>query len=124
MTTLPSYLLDRQLSDKEIADITRKCLKTWEKLYPYLGLNEVDVEGIKRIPDYEEQRREVLLKWRKQKGSGATFRALIKAARDADNINLADNLEDMLRNQISGTMHICSCSFIARWLTCSIFMLV
>ena len=93
-------LLDREVSDKAIATIAKKYLDQWEDLHPFLELASVTKETIRRTPgDYEEQKKAFLREWRKQKGHGATLRALITAANEADNKKLAD---DILKHYSSG----------------------
>ena len=93
-------LLDREVSDKAIATIAKKYLDQWEDLHPFLELAIVTKETIRRTPgDYEEQKKAFLREWRKQNGHGATLRALITAANEADNKKLAD---DILKHYSSG----------------------
>ena len=99
-------VLRSEITDKEIADIAQNCLKSWEELSPYMGLDEVVNETIRRTPGgYLEQKKEFLQECRRRKGSGALFGALIRAARDANNIDLAERLEKLPQHQ-SGMYHL------------------
>ena len=90
--------LDQILSDIHIDEIASNYLTDWQKLRPYLGLNRPQEQQIRRsFPgDYKEQKREFLDVWKQEKGNEATYRAFIKAAQDARNKLLADNVEAML----------------------------
>ena len=105
MATLASGPLDSEVSDREVADIAQNCLKSWEELSPYVGLDEVANEALRRTPGgYVEQKKACLQEWKRQQGSRATFRALIQAAKNAKNIDFADKLEKMARKQIRGML--------------------
>ena len=103
MAAPPSHPFSGEITDKEIADIAQNCLKSWEVLSPYMGLDEVANEAIKRTSSgYLQQKKEFLQECRRRKGSGAMFGALIKAAKDAKDIDLADKLEKMAQRKICG----------------------
>ena len=105
MSTLALVPLDREVSDKQIADIAQKYLKSWEELSVYLEQDEVANEAIKRTPGgYVEQKKACLQEWKKQQGSRATFRALIQAAVEANNNDLAHKLEKMAQSRTSGML--------------------
>ena len=98
LQSVEPYLLHRVVSDQEAAVIAQIYLAKWEDLSPFLNLTDVDEQAIRNTySDYKEQKRALLLEWKRQNGSGATYRVLIAAAKEAHNKNLADNLEEMLR---------------------------
>ena len=104
MSEIPAELLDTPVSDVDVATIAANHLKRWEELWPFLELtehHEIDVRNT--FKEYSEQRRQTLLKWRKIKGSRATYRALIAAATAASNQELVDNVETMLRTRTGNT---------------------
>ena len=93
-----AHLLDRVVSDEEVAVIAQNHLEKWEDLSPFLKLTSVDEQAIRSTSsDYTEQKRALFRKWKRQNGRGATYRVLIEAAKEAKNKNLADNLEELLR---------------------------
>ena len=99
--------LDSVISDKEVADIAQKYLKTWEEISPYLGLDEVVREAIRRTPGgYLEQKKAFLQEWKNRQGSRATFRALIQAAKNSNNTDLAEKLEKMAQSPVCGMLII------------------
>ena len=65
----------------ELLLTVKDLMKPHEQVAPYLGLSEQKVTNIRRDhPDSEEMRKlEVLQEWKRQKGSGATRRSLVKA---------------------------------------------
>lgn len=90
-------LLDSEVADKDIAVIAQDYLEKWEKLCPFLELTNAE-EAIKQTDrDYDEQKKAFLQRWKRQRGRGATYRALIEAARETRNEKLANDIEDMLR---------------------------
>lgn len=96
-------LLDNVVTDKDIAVIAQDYLQTWEELPPFLELTNAEKEAIRRThrEDYDEQKKAFLQRWKKQRGRGATYRVLIKAARESRNEKLANDIEDMLRRSRS-----------------------
>ena len=65
----------------ELLLTVKDLMKPHEQVAPYLGLSEQKVTNIRRDhPHSEEMRKlEVLREWKRQKGSGATRRSLVKA---------------------------------------------
>ena len=87
--------LDAQVSNIHAAKIAGE-LNNWKALTPFLGLSppqETEIE--KSSGDYGEQKRAALLKWKEVKGKEATYRALIAAATEAGNANLADYVRSL-----------------------------
>ena len=116
MGTQASHPVDSEISDKEVAVIAQNYLKSWEALSPYLGLDEVANEAIRRTPGgYVEEKKEFLQEWKRRQGSRATFRALIQAARDTKDINFVDKLEKMAQKRVCGMLlvlvHFCALLF-------------
>ena len=82
------------ISDKDVATIARDHLTKWESLSPYLGLSQPEKAEIRNTyHDYGEQKRECLQKWKELKGNKATYSALITAAEEARNQQLADGVK-------------------------------
>ena len=112
LLTLPSKILrkvqematplaspDSQVSDLDIAKIARK-INNWKELSPFLGLAPQDETVIERsCKDYLEEKRAALHKWRDMKGKEATYRALIAAAKEAENEKLADDVQTLTAGQ-------------------------
>ena len=99
MATPPLASPDSQVSDLDIAKIARK-INNWKELSPFLGLAPQDETVIERsCSGYLEQKSAALHKWRDMKGKLATYRALIAAAKGADNENLADYVQTLTTGQ-------------------------
>ena len=100
----PVELLDAPVSDVDIATIAAEYLVSWEELSPYLGLTKQHEADIRKdFKEHSEQKRQALLKWKKIKGNGATYRALITAARATSNMELVDNINAMLQTRAKRT---------------------
>ena len=90
-------LTEAIVSDEQLAIIARKFLTKWEELSPSLGLTQQQEESIRRtLSDYEDQKRESLRWWKRNKGNKATFGAFIAAAESISNMQLADSLRDLI----------------------------
>ena len=108
---LPSYfftvltnLLDAQITDQDIATIARDYLVSWEEISPHLELTEPQIYSIQEtFRRYEDQKREALVMWKRNKGSGATYSAFIAAAEMVSNIRLAGDVRTMLRRRLQNT---------------------
>ena len=89
---------DDEISGRDLAVIARDHLTQWEKLHPFLGLNRAQKKEIARSypGDYGLQKQECLEVWKEERGREATYRALISAAEEAKDQQLADNIRDML----------------------------
>ena len=86
-----------EVSDKDVAVIARDHLTSWEPLRPFLDLTRPQEETIRRTyPDYGKQKEECLQLWRQTKGKKATYGALITAAEQARDQNLADSVRSMI----------------------------
>ena len=85
------------ISRRDLAIIARDHLRSWRELGPYLGLSrQQEVEILEsHSGNYGLQKREYLEMWKEMKGDGATYRALITAANEAENRELADNIGGM-----------------------------
>ena len=85
-----------------LAVIARDHLTRWEELHPFLGLNMAQEEEIKMScqTDYAMQKRKCLKMWKERKGHGATYQALISAAKEANNQLLADAVESVLAKAV------------------------
>ena len=90
--------LDDVISRKSLTVIARDHLKNWKIFGPFLGLTEQQETAIaNNYPhDYDLQKRECLEVWKKGRGRGATYRALISAAEDAGDQLLAYKIKGML----------------------------
>ena len=87
-----------EISDRDLAVIARDHLTQWEKLQPFVGLSRAKKKEIARSypGDYGLQKQECLEVWKEKRGEEATYRALISAAEEAKDKELADNIRDML----------------------------
>ena len=84
-------------SRKSLAVIARDHLNDWKKLGPFLDLSRQQETAIANSsPDYG---RECLEVWKENKGKEATYHALISAAEEAEDKELADKIRDLLREK-------------------------
>ena len=106
--TIPDEILDGIVSDRHIYIIARKYLVDWETLRPHLscitedGITEAQEQNIanKHDKDEEWKRRQLLRLWKREAGNEATYRALITAAEESGDFNLANNIRKLLQRQI------------------------
>ena len=88
------------VTDKDVAIITREYLTHWESLVPHLGLMRTDEVDIgKTNTNYGMQKTECLQKWKQRMGDKATYGALITAATEAKDQQLADRVKNMIRSR-------------------------
>ena len=84
--------MDSTLTDEVVCAIAKK-IGCWE---PHLGLTEADEEAIKRDNRrYEEQRKDLLYRWRQVMDDNATPRNFVAAALKAEDKRLADEVEKL-----------------------------
>ena len=78
---IPSEVLDRQLTDKELR-IIEKQMVNWDDKAQYLGLTKTEIEDIER--DYrhsnQRQRIEMLMKWKEKNAYKATLGELLRCS--------------------------------------------
>lgn len=99
MSEIPSETLNDPIRRNDIRQISRHHFK-WEPLLEMLGLSIEREREIKaRFRDYGEQKFEALQRWKEIRGDEATYRALIMAAVTMDEISLAVEVADMLRQR-------------------------
>lgn len=77
-----------------------KKLKGWKTLATYLSLTEPEKYAVQKssLDDYEEQRGEMLLKWKRKVGRDATWQKLAYACQKWDHSSLIDDIH-----------HLCEC---------------
>ena len=86
------------ITDEQLAKVAREFLMKWEELSPSLGLTRPQEESIRRTyRDYEDQKREALHMWKRNKGNEATFGAFITAAEGIFNMELADSVRGFMK---------------------------
>ena len=85
------------ISRRDLAIIARDYISDWRQLVPFLELcRPQETEILQSHPaNYGLQKRECLELWKEMKGDRATYRALITAAEDAENRELADKITRM-----------------------------
>ena len=93
---LDNSCMDITLTDIGVCAIAEKIVH-WERLRPHLGSTKADEEAIKsnNVGRYEEQKKDLLYKWRQMMGDDATPRNFVAAARDAEDEELADEVEKL-----------------------------
>ena len=88
------------VTDKDVAIITGEYLIDWESLVPHLGLIRTDQVDIRRTyTNHGMQKTECLQKWKQRMGDEATYGALITAATEARDQQLADRVKNMIRSR-------------------------
>ena len=93
-------MLNSVVTERDIAIIAQEYLTKWEEISPFLQLKIVTDDNIRRTPGgYPEEKKALLGEWKRLHGSRATFRVLIQAAENAQNMRLADDLRRMLENR-------------------------
>lgn len=80
-------------------DVTRIAweLKNWKKMAPFLGLTRSQEAEIERsgTNDYGKEKLATLRKWQEIQGKRATYTALIAAATEAGNMDLAHYVQSL-----------------------------
>ena len=74
---------DQRIRDQQILlQIAHSIVDKWEELGLYLGLTESEVSAIKHnnYNDYEQQKTDFLLLWRRKFADRATYERLVNAA--------------------------------------------
>ena len=85
---------DAEVSDRDLAIIARDFLNDWKVLRPFLGLSRSNATEICQLypSDTAKQKHECLEVWKDTEGKEATYRVLIRAAKDAQLQSLADGV--------------------------------
>lgn len=91
-----------EVTHRQLATLARDHLIDWKEIAPELEINPGQIFAIKQNPNYDEQKREALNMWKRNKGKKATFRAFITAAESVGNTNLAESVKKWLK-QLQGT---------------------
>ena len=103
-TTVASASLDTPITDQDITTIARDYLVKWEELSPHLELTAPQEHSIRQtFKDYEDQKREALRMWKRNKGNRATYRTFITAAETISNVQLADNVRALPKERLQHT---------------------
>ena len=92
--------MDDVISRKALAVIARDHVKDWKILGPFLDLSlQQETEIVNSYPqNYRMQKWKCLEVWKEMKGEGATYRALITAAEEAEDRDLADRVRNMTQS--------------------------
>ena len=104
--------MDRVISDRDLAVIARDHVTHWRSLAPFLGLSRAQKKEIDESFkwDYEAQKMECLEVWKEERGREATYQALISAAEEAENLQLAHTVRDLF-SHTTGTVERASYIF-------------
>lgn len=74
-----------QISDDHLEKISRSCCEKWKSLPAHLELDTIVASDIdKKQKDEEEKRHDFFKKWKRTKGSAATYGKLISALEKID----------------------------------------
>ena len=105
-----SHALDARCNDpqsKLFLELISQHIIDWEVLAPYFSLTEPDQKAIKydHSAQYKVQKRAMLWRWIENNGNKATFRNMKEIFLLANNVNLADKLEEILQDVHSQSPH-------------------
>ena len=98
MATASDEYLDMKVTNQDAAKLA-SFMVNWDQMRPYLGLNYAQQIEIENAGNFAKQKMVCVEKWRQKAGDKATYRAFIEAAREAELIALAHEVEAMLRDQ-------------------------
>lgn len=91
--------LDKQCTTEHVLHIAGQ-LKSWELLAPHLGLDDRQIEAIKRNNDTEEGRRAAtLVKWKEVYAFRATYKMIINALLAIERADLATEVCTLIAPQ-------------------------
>ena len=86
------------ISYAHLEEISRCCCEEWKSLPPYLGLGAIVASDIdKKQVEEHQKRHKLLLKWRKMKGSDATYEKLINALLMTKQVEDAEKVCEILK---------------------------
>ena len=96
---IPPALLNQQCSNRHLAEVSRE-LVNLKLLAPYLDMSGGEVHSIQESAhNYDEQKQELLFKWKEKCSKSATYRALIEAIHSSRNVDLAHFACQLLQQQ-------------------------
>ena len=95
---IPPSHLERKCSERYLAKIAQK-LKSWELLRPHLAIDTAEAHSIERSGNYDEQKQCLLLKWKQKHGKSATYKALLNAIWEMEDVSLVQYACEMIREQ-------------------------
>ena len=85
---IPPAHLARQCSDKYLADVSKQ-ITNWRLLAPYMDISESERHSIQEsCRSYEEQKQEMLFKWKQKCSEKATVHALLETIYSSRDIKL------------------------------------
>ena len=91
----------QQASDSNLELITLSCCEQWKSLPPYLVVETIVATDIdKTQKDPQEKRHDFFRKWKKIKGSGATYKVLITALLKIKCVEDAEKVCEILKDSI------------------------
>ena len=96
-------LLDHKCSDADLVNISKDL--DWRTVAPHLGLSRTDIADIDCKRTEPEKRVETLQKWKKTFGFRAKFRALVEILLKTGNVDHAEMVCRLLKQQDEGTLH-------------------
>ncbi len=86
----------RRLEDRHLSDISKK-INCWEDLASYLELSQQDIAAIKRgSRNSDQQKTDLLRRWRRANGERATYRMLLEAAKSSDQQGLVAFIKSLI----------------------------
>ena len=95
---IPPSHLERKCSERYLAKIAQK-LKSWELLRPHLAIDTAEAHSIERSGNYDEQKQCLLLKWKQKRGKSATYKALLNAIWEMEDVSLVQYACEVIKEQ-------------------------
>lgn len=95
--------ISQQISDGHIQDLSLSDCSKWRSLPGYLGLHSSVVDDINRDPialEEGEKRKKFLEKWKKVKGSDASYKSLICALLKIECRQDAESVLKLIRDSV------------------------
>ena len=100
---IPPAHLAQQCSDKYLADVSKK-ITNWKLLAPYMDIRRSEVHSIEEsYRSYDEQKQEMLFKWKQNCAKKATVCALLEGIYSSHNIDLVESARELLQQHLSQT---------------------
>ena len=96
--------LSERVSDAHLEDIARSCCSGWRSLPSRLEMRKIVVEDIDRLQVSEEEKRlEFFKRWKREKGSEATYKKLIDALVEINCREDAEEVQHLIQNPATTT---------------------
>jgi hypothetical protein len=89
---------DLPVTDRHLEEISRLYCRAWKRLPTHLSLETIVADDIdKSLKEEEDKRYDFLKKWKKMKGSTATYRKLHDALKEIECVDDAEKVYEIMR---------------------------